>query len=291
MMPGLLGSLTFTAPWILVGLAVLPVIWWLLRLTPPRPEIVAFPPTSLLLGLKARERMPIRSPWWLTALRMLVAAAVIGALAGPFIKPPANASTAVTQPRLVVVDNGWAAGSRWPARQAFAEQLAASADDNGQTLILAPTAGPAAPLQSLTPAEFRQHFASLTPQPYPGDRAALAQQIEKELGSRRGNIRVTWLADGVEDPGADALGKVLGQLDADGAIEVYGDAAGSGTACPHASGAKRRWFDARARLKSRIGTAGWARRRPDGARRQAGCHSLRYRGREHICRCVFGPSP
>ena len=38
MMPGLLGSLTFTAPWILVGLAVLPIIWWLLRLTPPRPE-------------------------------------------------------------------------------------------------------------------------------------------------------------------------------------------------------------------------------------------------------------
>ncbi|MGA8768887.1 MAG: DUF4159 domain-containing protein [Rhodomicrobium sp.] len=228
MMPGLLSSLTFTAPWMLMGLAVLPVIWWLLRLTPPRPETVAFPPTSLLLGLKARERMPIRSPWWLTALRMLVAAAVIGALAGPLIKPPANASTAVTQPLLVVVDNGWAAGSRWPARQAFAEQLATLADDSGQTLILAPTAGPAAPLQSLTPAEFRQHFASLTPQPYPGDRAALAQQIEKELGSRRGNIRVTWLADGVEDPGADALGKVLGQLDANGAIEVYGDAAGSG---------------------------------------------------------------
>ncbi|MGA9549485.1 MAG: BatA domain-containing protein, partial [Rhodomicrobium sp.] len=187
MMPGLLSSLTFTAPWMLMGLAVLPVIWWLLRLTPPRPETVAFPPTSLLLGLKARERMPIRSPWWLTALRMLVAAAVIAALAGPLIKPPANASTAVTQPLLVVVDNGWAAGSRWPARQAFAEQLAALADDSGQTLILAATAGPAAPLQLLTPAEFRQHFASLTPQPYPGDRAALAQQIEKELGSRRGN--------------------------------------------------------------------------------------------------------
>ena len=35
------------------------------------------------------------------------------------------------------------------------------------------------------------------------------------------------MADGVEDPGADALGKILGQLDANGAIEVYGDA-GSG---------------------------------------------------------------
>ncbi len=228
MIAGLLSSVTFTAPWLLAGLAALPVIWWLLRLTPPQPESVAFPPTSLLLGLKTREKMPVRSPWWLTAIRMLVAAAVIGALAGPVIKPPANASAAVTQPLLVVVDNGWAVGSRWASRQALAEQLAALAEDNNQSLILAPTAGPAASLQPLTPAEFRQHFASLTPQPYPGDRAALAQQIEKELGPRRGNIRVTWLADGVEDAGADALGKTLSRLDADGAIEVYGDAAGSG---------------------------------------------------------------
>jgi len=229
MIPGLVSSITFTAPWMLAGLAALPVIWWLLRLTPPRPESVSFPPTSLLLGLKAREKTPVRSPWWLTALRILVAAGVIGALAGPVIKPPAKASTtALAQPLLVVVDNGWAAGSRWAARQSFAEELAALADDTGQTLILAPTAGPAAPLQPLTPAEFRQHFASLTPQPYPGDRAALAQQIEKELGSRRGAVRVAWLTDGVEDPGAAALGKALSGLQADGTIDVYGDGAGSG---------------------------------------------------------------
>ena len=228
MMPGLLTSLSFTSPWMLAGLAALPVIWWLLRLTPPRPESVAFPPTSLLLGLKSREKTPVRSPWWLTALRMLVATAVIGALAGPVIKHTASASAALAQPLLVVVDNGWAAGSRWAARQAFAEQLAGLADDNGQTLILAPTAGPAAPLQPLTPAEFRQHFASLNPQPYPGDRAALAQQIEKDLGARRGKVRVAWLADGVDDAGADALGKTLGTLAADGTIDIYGDASESG---------------------------------------------------------------
>ena len=228
MMTGLLTSLSFTSPWMLAGLAALPVIWWLLRLTPPRPESVPFPPTSLLLGLKSREKTPVRSPWWLTALRMLVAAAVIGALAGPVIKQTAKASAALAQPLLVVVDNGWAAGSRWAARQAFAEQLAGLADDNGQTLILAPTAGPAAPLQPLTPAEFRQHFASLTPQPYAGDRAALAQQVEKDLGSRRGQIRVAWLADGVDDAGADALGKTLGSLAADGTVDIYGDASGSG---------------------------------------------------------------
>ena len=228
MMAGILSSISFTAPWLLLGLAALPIIWWLLRLTPPRPETVTFPPTSILLDIKAREKTPVSSPWWLTALRMLVAAAVIGALAGPVVKPHASVSAALGQPLLVVVDNGWAAGSRWAARQAFADQLAASADESGQTLILAPTAGPPATLQPLTPAEFRQRFASLTPQAYPGDRAALAQQIEKELSSRRGTIRVAWLSDGVDSAGTDALSKALSALTADGAFDIYSDGAGAG---------------------------------------------------------------
>ena len=228
MMAALPGSIGFTAPWLLLGLAALPIIWWLLRLTPPRPEAVTFPPTSILLDIKAREKTPASSPWWLTALRMLVAAAVIAALAGPVMKPRASVSAALGEPLLVVVDNGWAAGSRWAARQAFADQLAALADESGQTLILAPTAAPAAALQPLTPAEFRQRFASLTPQAYPGDRAALAQQIEKELGSRRGAIRVAWLSDGAGDAGADALAKALSALTADGAIDIYSDGEGAG---------------------------------------------------------------
>ncbi len=228
MMAELLGALSFSAPWMLTGLAVLPVVWWLLRLTPPQPEPVAFPPTSLLFGLKARERTPVRSPWWLTLLRMLVLIAVIAALAGPVLKPPASAAITPSKPLVVVVDNGWAAGSRWGARRAFADQLASAAEDNRQTLFLAPSAGSASPLSPMTPAEFRQRFASLAPQPYPGDRAALAQQLEKELGAKRGAFRIAWLADGVGDAGADALGKVLAGLAADGSIEVYGDAPGSG---------------------------------------------------------------
>ncbi|MBO6860419.1 BatA domain-containing protein, partial [Roseibium sp.] len=75
--------LTFTAPWILTALALLPVIWWLLRLTPPRPREIRFPPTRLLIGIDQHEETPQRSPWWLTLLRLLMAAILIIALAGP----------------------------------------------------------------------------------------------------------------------------------------------------------------------------------------------------------------
>ena len=46
---GSLLALGFTTPAILGALALLPVIWWLLRVTPPRPQRISFPPTRLLL--------------------------------------------------------------------------------------------------------------------------------------------------------------------------------------------------------------------------------------------------
>jgi len=36
-----LGALGFAAPWLLLGLIVLPILWWLLRATPPAHAVVA----------------------------------------------------------------------------------------------------------------------------------------------------------------------------------------------------------------------------------------------------------
>lgn len=227
MMGGVIGSLTFTAPWMLTGLAALPVIWWLLRLTPPRPQTIAFPPASLMLGLRARDRTPVRSPWWLTLLRMLVAAAIIAALAGPVLKPPVAAADALSQPLLVAVDNGWAAASRWSRRQTLASELASLAEETGQVLYLLPTAGPSMPLQPLSPAEFHQRFATLAPQGFPANRAGAAEEIGKQLAGQTGKLRVAWLSDGVEDGGSEALSKALSGLSADGKIDFYLDEPGA----------------------------------------------------------------
>ena len=72
-----LGAIGFLQPWVLAALAALPAIWWLLRLTPPTPQLVVFPPTRLLKDLKTSEETPAHSPWWLTVLRMLLAALII----------------------------------------------------------------------------------------------------------------------------------------------------------------------------------------------------------------------
>ena len=50
-----LGALSFAAPWALAALALLPVLWWFLRLTPPAPRRLRFPPIRILLALEVRE--------------------------------------------------------------------------------------------------------------------------------------------------------------------------------------------------------------------------------------------
>jgi len=62
-----LSTLSFGAPWVLLALIALPAIWLLLRVTPPAPKRVVFPPLRLLLGLKDSEETPARTPLWLSS--------------------------------------------------------------------------------------------------------------------------------------------------------------------------------------------------------------------------------
>jgi hypothetical protein len=50
--------LSFAFPAMLAGLAALPVIWWLLRLTPPRPREELFPPLRILARVLRQEPWP-----------------------------------------------------------------------------------------------------------------------------------------------------------------------------------------------------------------------------------------
>ena len=79
-----LGPLAFAQPFLLLALVVLPVLWWLLRVTPPAPRRLSFPAIRLLLGLTPPEETPARTPWWLLALRLAAAVCVILGLAQPF---------------------------------------------------------------------------------------------------------------------------------------------------------------------------------------------------------------
>jgi hypothetical protein len=63
-----LGPLTFAAPWALAALVALPLLWMLLRATPPAPRTVVFAPIRLLQRLARTPETPQSTPWWLVLL-------------------------------------------------------------------------------------------------------------------------------------------------------------------------------------------------------------------------------
>jgi Domain of unknown function (DUF4159)/Aerotolerance regulator N-terminal len=209
----MLGPIGFLQPWILLALAALPAIWWLLRFTPPSPKVVVFPPTRLLKDLKPTEETPARSPWWLTLLRMLLAALLILALARPVINPDRE-TFAGEGPLLLVVDNGWASATHWPERR---EAIAAALDRatrDGRTVILAPTAGQ--PVSEPLPADAaRERIAGMNPEPYAPDRAKLAEALDKDLDAKSG-YSVIWLSDGLDYGEGASFVETLTKLAGDG---------------------------------------------------------------------------
>ena len=112
-----LGSLAFLNPWLLAGLAALPILWWLLRAIPPSPKRAAFAGVRLLLGLEDEERQSSRTPWWLLALRILAVAAVLIGFSQPVLNPTERLTAGASGPLLVLMDQGWASAPDWRARQ------------------------------------------------------------------------------------------------------------------------------------------------------------------------------
>ncbi|MCX5515609.1 RNA-binding protein [Kaistia algarum] len=204
----MIGSLplAFAAPFVLSALVLLPAIWWLLKLTPPRPRVESFPPTRILAEIAAKEEQPARSPWWLTALRLLLAALVILALAGPVWRP-AGENAAGDGTLLLAIDNDWAAARDWPSRLDTAKRIVDLADRVGRPIVLVATADPAN--QELAPADaatIRTRLDALAPRPYAANRAALAAALAGTVGSIGGTV---WLASGLGGADADAFASFL----------------------------------------------------------------------------------
>src|SRR5258708_12078660 len=102
----------FASPLVLVALAALPLLWWLLRVTPPSPRRETFPAIRLLLGLHPTEETPARTPWWLLLLRLVAAGLIILALARPILA--SSGSLPTRGPVLLVLSNCCAAPSAPP---------------------------------------------------------------------------------------------------------------------------------------------------------------------------------
>ncbi|UCH76233.1 MAG: DUF4159 domain-containing protein [Rhodospirillales bacterium] len=205
-----LGPIAFASPAMLLALILLPALWWLLRITPPMPRILRFPPIRLLFGLQSKEETPAAAPWWLILLRLTMAALLMIGLAHPLLNP--GGALTGSGALMLVVDDGWAAAADWDKRREALVALIDRADRSERPVILLSTApgeaGQApAPSGMLLAAEARNLVGALQPKPWSVDRTAAANALSGveigEIGS------IVWVSDGLHDPGSDALANAL----------------------------------------------------------------------------------
>ncbi|QPM91708.1 DUF4159 domain-containing protein [Pseudooceanicola algae] len=201
----LIGGLGFIAPWLLVALAALPVLWLLLRAVPPAPVRRRFPGVALLLGLRDEESVSDRTPWWLLALRMLAAAAVIIGLAGPVLNPdPARRAT--SDPLLILLDGSWASAPEWPRKEDAVETLLGEAARQGRTAAVVRLTTPEAPVFQ-TPETWITRLPGLGPEPWQPpavDDAAMVRFLDA-VNEIDGGLETVWVSDGLARPSRNAV--------------------------------------------------------------------------------------
>jgi hypothetical protein len=215
-MSGLFGMaglpLAFAEPLVLLGLLSLPILWWLLRLIPPQPRRIDFPPTRLLFDLTPKEETPRRTPWWLTLLRLMLAALVIIAAAGPLWRPPLDTATSKS-PLALVIDDGFPAAGTWDARMRAADDLIARAEVDDRGVALVRLSDPTRDISLETAGAARVRLKQFRPQPNAIERADALPALGRFLDATP-NVEIIWLCDGVDLGGGSdfvaAFGKLIG---------------------------------------------------------------------------------
>jgi Domain of unknown function (DUF4159)/Aerotolerance regulator N-terminal len=211
-----LGALSFAMPWALAALAALPALWWLLRVSPPSPMRIVFPPLRLLASLSSREESAVRTPWWLLLLRLALAVCVILGVARPVLI--ATDELSGSGPVYLLIDDGWASANTWEERRAALAQFVDRAEREGRGIVIVTTAPasdsrPASPTQ-MPAAKARENVQGIRPKPWATDRAtALAALLRSANENQWPPGSVVWIADGLEQPaGAESIANLVDRV-------------------------------------------------------------------------------
>jgi len=187
-----LGPLTFLAPLALFGLLSLPLIWWLLRITPPKPLQQVFPPLRILKDVETEEETPNSTPLWLLLFRLLMVALIAVALAQPFLTRPEGIET---RPVVLVVDNGWDAASNWPKITKEAENRIQDARRKDVKVMLLTADSELDKAGFEDPSDALRKIKSMSPRPVFNRPAELAKTL---TGLEFADADVYWLSSGIQ---------------------------------------------------------------------------------------------
>lgn len=196
------GALTFLAPLGLLGLIVLPLIFWLLKATPPSPKNQQFPPIKILADITAEEETPDRTPWWLLLFRLGLVALLAVALARPVMT---RQNTQEVRPLVLVVDNSLGAAANWGQIVREADVRASAARRANVNVALAFTRDDA-DVKFAPAVDAIERLKSATPVPLAADIPAVTNRLE---GLDISAAQAVWLSGGLDFGNAADLQTVL----------------------------------------------------------------------------------
>ncbi len=202
--------LGFAQPLVLLGLLSIPVLWWLLRLIPPQPRRIDFPPTRLLFEIKPKEETPQKTPWWLTLLRLTLATLVILAAAGPLWNPAVE-TVSSRAPLALLIDDGFVAAGSWDARIRMAEDLVSRAETDNRAVAVIPMSDPSRDISFETAGAARVRLKQMKPKPHAITRADMLVPLGRFFEATA-DVEVMWLSDSVDLGGGAEFAAALGRL-------------------------------------------------------------------------------
>ena len=198
-----LGPITFLAPLVLLGLLALPIIWWILRVTPPSPKKEIFPPLRILKDVVTEEETPDSTPLWLLLFRILLGAILAIALARPILQQTEDITT---RPLTLIIDDGWDAAPNWTNVIREAEAKITDARRKNVDVLLMTTITPNTDAKFKPAEDALKAVKSLRPKALPSNRETLAKALDNTDIS---SSEAVWLSSGVNFGQADVLSNVL----------------------------------------------------------------------------------
>jgi len=172
------------------------VLWWLLRVMPPRPRRIEFPPTKLLFDIAPKEETPARTPWWADRVAADGGGAGDPCRGGPIWNPQAGLAGS-NAPLVILLDDGWSAASSWEAQDQSGGRIDREGRQRSPRRPLVALSEPARDITLMPGGTARVALRQLAPKPYSVERVETLPAIERFLKAT-GDCEIAWLTDGVD---------------------------------------------------------------------------------------------
>ena len=216
----LISQLTFANPLALWALLSVPAVWLLLKIFPPAPKNIIFPPLNFLIGLNNEQETASKTPLWLLLFRILFVVLLILAFSKPsyLAKPIFNNSG----PIILLIDNGWSASKNWENRKEKILEYISYAEQKKKLIILSLTApinlGIENNMELLEASKARSIIETLVPQPWPSDYT----EINKSLNSLDNSLKynIIWFWDGLSHNSQESTQTLINSLEKIGSLTI-----------------------------------------------------------------------